>query len=406
MTDLEITTVNEFDRKGIFPLRVIRVGGKSVRTPTAAALPGKLREYEDMHPESEGVSELYRTVGGDDLDEAMRDPDGGRINADLQNQFSSAPDDSLVITFTTYTETSTLPGAHAEYLADLHATYSDIITVPLMPKLVRNVEDDLSDPKYRSLKKSIAAFLNQVEERHPDMPVMGLIPRLGWKFTDDLLELYEAYDVRAYAFDFDRCKVTTRAQLSMIGPLMQNLASRGVEEHTLLYAINPSPGTKDEEIGARPASDVASFGLGFDVVGGCHVAPRLPKEKYEEIEANQGKDGEPDFRLFDREDWVYQDIPISDLQDKFPEESEFNAEAVATRVRRSPSNAKYRLQKLVNSEQKALAAADLRDALESDEVYFITAQKAGITEQAQSAYDRVREQFDNERGYQSGVTEF
>lgn len=406
VTDLKITTVNDFDRNGIFPLRNIRVEGKKILTPTAATLPGKLRQHEEFHPDSGGVSELYRTVGGDDLDEAMRDPEGSTINSDLENQYASAPDHSLKVTFTKYTEASTLDVAHAQYLSDIHAAYSDIITVPLMPKLVRNVEDGLNDPSYRSFKKSVVAFLNQVEERHSEAPVMGLIPRLGWEFIDDLLEVYEAHDVTTYAFDFDRCKVTTGTQLSMVEPLMQSIANRGIEDHTLFYAINPSPGTRQEAIGARPASDIASLGLGFDIVGGCHVSPRMPEEAFEEMETEQGEDGEPEFRLFDRTDWVYRDIPVSDLSEVFPDETAFDAEGVAARVRRSPTNAKYRLQKLVNGEQKALAAKDLRDALASEKAYSRVITKLGVTDQTQSAYERARDGFDEERYRQSGVSEF
>jgi hypothetical protein len=344
-------------------------------------------------------------VGGDNINEAMRDPEGSYINEDLGSQYSSAPDDSLKVTFTKYVEASTLSVAHAQYLSDLHATYSDILTVPLMPKLVRNVGDGLKDPSYRSFKKSMVTFLNQVDERHPEVLVMGLIPRLGWEFIDDLLKVYEANDVTTYAFDFDRCKVTTGTQLSMIEPLMQSIVNRGIEEHTLFYAINPSPGTRHHAIGARPASDMASLGLGFDIIGGCHVSPRMPEEAFEKLEAEQGEDGEPGFRLFDKTDWVYRDIPVSDLPDAFPDQTAFDVEGVTTRVRRSPTNAKYRLQKLVNGEQKALAAKDLRATLASDQAYSQVIEKLGVTDQTKSAYEQARDSFDEER-FQSGVSDF
>jgi hypothetical protein len=406
MTDLKITTVNEFDDGGVFPHRSIRVGDKTVQTPAAAKLPRDLQKSESYHPGSDGICELYRTVGGDDLDEAMRDPEGAQINTDLEEQWEKVSDDELAVAFTAYKETQTLEPPHASYLAELHGAYSDIITVRLMRRLVRNVEDGLNDPSYRSFKKSVVAFLNQVEERHPEAPVMGLIPRLGWGFIDDLLEVYEAHDVTTYAFDFDRCKVTTGTQLSMVEPLMQSIANRGIEEHTLFYAINPSPGTRKQAIGARPASDIASLGLGFDIIGGCHVSPRMPEEAFEEMESEQGEDGEPEFRLFDRADWVYRDIPVSDLPDVFPDETAFDAEGVAARLRRSPTNAKYRLQKLVNGEQKALAAKDLRDALASEKAYSRVITKLGVTDQTQSAYERARDGFDEERYRQSGVGEF
>lgn len=404
MTELKITTVNDFDQEGVFPHRTIRVGNKAISTPAAANLPGKLQEHEEIHPDSRGVNELYRTVGGDDLDEAMQKPDGGQINTDLKKQFEKTQNDELTITFTKYTETSTLGPAHASYLVELHAAYSDIITVPMMPKLVRNIEGDLSDPNYRSFKKSVVAFLNQVEEHYPQTPIMGLIPRLGWEFINDLLGVYEAHDVMAYAFDFDRCKVTTGTQVAMIQPLMQSIASRGIEDHVLFYAINPSPGVKNQELGVRPASDVSSFGMGFDIVGGRHVAPRMSEDAFEEMEAEQGEETVK-FRLFDRENWIYQDVSLDDLPQVFPKESAFDAERVVARVRESPNNAKYRLQHLVNGEQQALAAADLREELENGDAYSRIKEKRGVTDQTRTAFTKVRRKFDGER-HQTGLHEF
>jgi hypothetical protein len=131
----------------------------------------------------------------------------------------------------------------------------------------------------------------------------------------------------------------------------------------------------------------------------------MPEEAFEEMEAKQSDEGEPEFRLFDRTDWVYRDISVSNLPDEFPDETAFDAEGVATRVRRSPTNAKYRLQKLVNGEQKALAAKDLRDALSSDPAYPQIIDKLGVTAQTQSAYEQTRDGFDEER-FQSGVGDF
>lgn len=408
MTGLKITTVNTFDEQGIFPLRTLRVGNKTVRTPAAAIQPGKLREHEDVHPESRGVNELYRTVDGATLDEAMKQPEGGALNEALQRQYAKTEDDELTITFTKYDETQTLGPAHAQYLAHLHANYSDVITVPLLPQLIQNVVPDegVANASYRSFKKSVVAFLNQVADHESNKPVMGLIPRLGWEFTEDLLEVYEAHDVRAYVFDFDRRKITTGTQVAMIEPLMQSIANRGIEEHVLFYAINPSPGIVDHSIGARPAADIASIGLGFDIIGGLHVSPRLPQEVFERMEAEQSdEDGEHDFRLFDKEEWLYRDVPLSNLPDLFPSESSFDASQVVRRVEASPTNAKYRLQHLVNGEQMALAASSLREELEMGDAYSNIVTKPGVTNQVTSAYDRVRSSFDEER-LQSGFGDF
>lgn len=404
MTDLKITTVNDFDEGGILPLRTVRRGDSvRIQTPTSANVIGKLNNHEELNPDSRGVNELYRTVGGDDLDEAMGKAGGGKINSDLQKQHAKTGAHELNITFTKYKEASTLSPPHAAYLVDFHAAYSDIITVPLMPKLVREINGDLTDGNYRSLKKSIVAFLNQAEDRHPDLPVMGLIPRVGRVFVNDLLDLYEDYDILAYAFDFDRCKVTTGDQLSMVQPVMQNIASRGIEEHVLTYAINASAGRVDQDIGARPAADISAFGLGIDIVGGQHVPFRADAETFEEMEASE--DEEVQFRLFDRKKWVYNDIPISDLPDHFPNESRFSAEQVVERVQNAPKNGKSRLQHVINGELKALAAADLRQNLTDGHGFDSIREKTGLTEQAANAFEATREEFDDER-FQSGLGEF
>lgn len=217
MADLKITTVNEFDNGGVFPHRSIRVGDKKVQTPAAARLPRDLQKSESYHPGSDGICELYRTVGGDDLDEAMRDPEDTQINADLEEQWEKVGDDELAVAFTSYKETHTLEPPHASYLAELHGAYSDIITVPMMPRLVRNIEEGVEDPSYLSLKQSIHAFLHQVQERFPEKPVVGLVPRLGWEYVDDLIGVYREYGITAFAFDFNRRKVTAGTQVAMIG---------------------------------------------------------------------------------------------------------------------------------------------------------------------------------------------
>lgn len=400
MTRLEISTINNFGQNGLFARRVLNTGKRSAETPAVAHQPKKRRQFEDLHSDSRGICELYQTVGGNDLDRAMSRPSGGAVADKFEKQLKNVSEEEVRITFFEYDETITLPPAHAQFLAQVQAAFSDIITVPMHPRLVGDICEGLSDPAYRSLKKSIATFLHAVEACQIEKPVMGLIPRLGWSFIDDLLELYEGYDILAYGFDFDRCKVTTGTQVSMIGPLMQSIANRGIEEYVLFYALNPHPGFNDDIIGARPADDFASFGLGFDIIGGRHRTPNVSSEAAEEMES-----GELTFRLFDRESWVRQEVPLEELVDKFPQESAFDPQRIAARLRQGGSNAKYRFQTVVNAEQLALAAKDLRDDLDEGDAYQRIASKPGISPQAQRAYHSVRDSFDEARE-QSGLGDF
>lgn len=397
MADLKITTVNNFDRRGLFPRRTIHCSGKAAETPTAATRCDKLQKQEEVHPASRGVCELYRTVGGDDLDEAMQRSDGGRVNEALRRQYRDVRDDEIAFTFLKYDEATTLGPGHAAFLTDLQATYSDVLIVPLMPKLSRNIgpDDDeeplerpLSDTQYRSFKKGVVTFLNAAEDRHPEMPVMGLFPRVGWEYLNDLMSVYQSFDLSAYAFNFDRCKPTTDTQVAMIRWLMKSIAGQRIEDHVLFYAINPAPGTPNDDLGARPAADIASVGLGFDIIGGRHESYRASEEAFEEMEL-----GREEFRLFDTDDWVYREVPYEDLVDEFPDRSSLNPDRITARLNAGGQNAKYRFQALVNTEQIGIAAADLRSALEAGDTAEQLRKKLGVTVQTQEAFQDVRRAF-------------
>lgn len=403
---MRITTVNDFGAGGIFPSRRVTIGDAEIQTPTAANQVGKLLEHEDLHQESRGINELYTTVGGDDLDDAMRKADGGSLHENLRRDFDKTAADELTVAVTKYDETSTLPEAHAASYVRALDPYTDLLPVPMMSKLVGSVDTDegLANPAYQSLKRSISRFLQSANEHCPQTPVMGLIPRLGWEYIEDLLELYEKHGVRAYAFDFDRHKVTAATQVAMVQPLMRNIAARGLEEQVLFYALNPASGRVDQNLGLRPAADMAAVGLGFDVIGGQHVRPKLPEEAFEQMESEE-ENSDPEFRLFDREGWIYRDIPLSELEGEFPSKSGFSPQEVIEASRSSPNNGRYRLQNLVNSEQRALAARDLQTLLADDDSSSVIHRKIGVTGDIQSVYEETRNEFDDER-FQSGLGEF
>lgn len=332
------------------------------------------------------------------MDEAVSNPEGGKITNAFEKTQAKIQDDELSIAFVKYTESSTIPNVHADYLAEPIAHYSDFVTVPIFKELVSAINSDktdLTDPAYQSLKESIRRFLSATEEKSFDRPIMGLIPRLGWKYINDLLQVYEEYNVRAFAFDFNRKKITTGTQIAMIRPLMEHIANRSIEEHVMFYALNPSPGVSIQSMESRPAADIASLGLGFDIVGGRHVTPPMPSEAFEDAEASKtGEDGLPDFRIFDKEEWVYRDIPLEDVPSEMPVDSGIAPERIVTRMQRAPQNEKYRLQKLVNDEQRALATNELENQLTSDKGFDYVKSKLGVTDRVEQHYGEVRSAFE------------
>lgn len=391
MADLNINTINDFDVNGVFPLRTIQVGEKQVQTPTVVHRPHKRRDKESINSASRGVAELYVKAGGDDLDTAIRSAGGQKLTQAFRKQQERVTEEEIAIPVTRYTETATLSPAHAEHLAEAHATFGDIVTVPWMPSLVNSIDvaAGITDAAYQSFKQSVTAFLTHLHEHHPDIPVMGLIPNLGWEFVEDLLDFYNSHEhrVSGYMVDFDRKPITADAQVSWLQPMMNHITNLGLEENTLLYALNLKPGRNTEALDARPVEDLSAIGLGFDIIGGRHLSPNYPPEVFE------SDIGETRiFRLFDRKEWVYRDIEVDDIAEELPDSSMIKPARIDNRVGSDDRN--YRLENIVNGELKALELAELRRHLEVGEGYKFIAHKKGITQRDLDVLEDVREGFD------------
>jgi hypothetical protein len=406
MTEFDITT-ESLGEDALFPSRTLRVNGKTARTPTKAIPVVDTREHEPVLPESRGVNELYQSVDDERLDKDLKRSQPQTVKK-FRKAINKTQEGELNVAFIKYDEMKALPVVYADFLVAVQKQFSDFLTVPLLPQLARNIEPDengLSDPRFGSYKKSILRFLEAAEEAAPDMPVMGVLPRLGWEYIDELMELYESHDVRAYCLNFDRTKPTAGAQVATVRPLMKSIANRGIENQVLFYGINIYPGYEDKALGARPAADLASVGMGFDIIGENHEPPRMPADVFEQMEEEGGSEQEPiEFRLFDKEEYLYRDLPLDELQDAFPADSALDVAHVVARARASPKNAKFRLQNLVNAEQMALATGRLRGEIESGSAYEHFTSKSGITASIADACEEVRADFDEGSG--PGLGEF
>lgn len=405
LTQFHIET-ESFGDDILTPLRRVEVGEVTVDTPTVAIDIKKTREHESVQENARGVNELHRSVNGQALTQALRGDDDAIVD-DLQRGYNKTQEDELTIAFVSYKPTTPLSEAEAKYLCEeVIAPFSDVMTVPLMPELAQTVDSDngTSDPAFRSYVDSVKTFLEVAGQSVPEMPVMGVIPILGHDYTRELMDLYGREQVRAFCLDFNRTKITANAKVDIIRPMMSSIARRGIEENVLFYGINLAPGDRDESLGGRPAADFAGVGMGLDIIGGSHVSPRLPQPVFEDLEEESGEDTIT-FRLFDKDDWMYHDIPLDELPEAFPEDSSLDAEHVVERCRRSPKNALNRLQKLVNAEQKALAAEELHPEIENGDLIDHLSGKEGVTVSTSTSFQEVRGDFESELK-QAGLDDF
>lgn len=405
LTQFHIET-ESFGDDILTPRRRVGVGEVTVDTPTVAIDIKKTREHESVRDDARGVNELHRSVNGQALTQALRG-DGDAVVKDLQRGYNKTRDDELTIAFVSYKPTTPISEAEAKYLCEeAIAPFSDVMTVPLMPELAQTVDTDngTSDLAFRAYVESVKTFLEVAERSAPDMPIMGVIPILGHDYTRELMDLYGREQVRAFCLDFNRTQITAKAKVDIIRPMMSSIARRGIEENVLFYGINLAPGTRDESLGGRPAADFAGVGMGLDIIGGSHVSPRRPPSVFEDSEAESGEDPIT-FRLFDKDEWMYHDVPLDELPEVFPDDSSLDAEHVVMRCRQSPNNTRPRLQKIVNAEQKALAANELQPEIEDENLVDHLSGKEGVTVSTNASFQEVRGDFESELE-QAGLDDF
>jgi hypothetical protein len=401
MAELEVRT-DEFSDDLVAARRTIVGDGIRVETPTAAVQAKKLQKTEDVDPSVCGVQEVYRTFGDDDLTAASRGTNTQFID-DFANQAHDV-EGMLTAAFLRYTETGELSRSDAAMLVDILAAVGDFITVPLMPKTARLIgEDGTEDPHrdaaYQDYRTSVERLLEMAAERAPEMSVMGVLPMVGWTYMKDLFSLYDQHGVRMYCLNFDRSRITAGTKISMIRPLQRHIAEISREDDVVLYGMNMTAANHDDALGIQPADDFNGLGMGLDIIGGSHERLRGPSEMFEEME------GEETFKLFDRIQSGYRQLPPDQIAVAIPDNIEPDGEYIQRRVEAGTQSTRRRLEKVVNAQQKAHAADDVRDALNDDRAAEELADRVGVTQTTIEAFRQVRRSFDDGRS-QSNLGDF
>ncbi|EMA34386.1 hypothetical protein [Haloarcula japonica] len=397
MKNYQIQT-SEVSDNALIPKRTLTVGGKTVDTPAKAVPARKKRGSEELKDPSRGINEFYKNVDASKLTQARRGTSSAIVD-DLETGLRKSNDDEINFVFLNWDDAQTIAQIEAEYMVDLLGSMSDVVTVPLQIALVEAIDhsDGLTDSAYQTYKENVVRFLDVIKQRAPQAPVMGVLPPLGWDFTQDLMRVYERHDIRLYCLNFKRRKPTAARQIGMIRPMMQSIARRRIHESVLFYGINMSPGTNDPSIGMRPAADMATVGMGFDIVGGSHISPTMPPEAFED-------DGEVTFRLFDKDEYARKDVLLAELPHHFPDDSSFDPEYVVKKAANSDAQ-RHRLQKLVNAEQMGLATRNLQSEVSSGNGFRHLTSKSGVTPETTKNIKDIRESFDFSAG-QTGLSEF
>jgi len=381
---MKVKTHNRSDVALSFRRR-IETGDKVLETPTKAIPAGKLYEDDQILEEARGINEFYKQVSSADL---FQSPNTGALHfKGLDRQLDWSLPDEADFTFLEYTDSEQISKIDAYQMVGILSYASDYFTVPLQPEILSNIDEDgdLDDMWYHRLYNGTELFLQACHENSVDKPIMGGIPPLDLPHLEDLISLYEQYDVFSFYFDFDWNLPSTPDKVARVAYFQRRIGNQRHHNDVLLYALNARSGTFNGEIGYRPAADFAPALMGFDIIGENHSGPSLDPEGAENVERRE------DFRIFKDEIMGYIESPVDNLEKHFPKVTNVNVEDVIKN--KDSYQAKRRFEKFLNAEQMELILSELRKKLEAGNSRDFLKEK-NLNPRILNAGNEVREEFD------------
>jgi|GEM_PF-3721676 len=371
MSKLKIKVKNISD-ESLYTHKVVKVGSKKIESPIKSVSVQKMTKKDVISKPSRTINELYFKVGPNKLKESKVSFDSN-IEKNLKTSVEDFNNENINVVFAEWNTDRPFSESELKYLADIIYSTSDILTTPLMPKILKSIKDDdvgLESKFFDYYKDNLREFIKtfrQIDGR----PVMGTIPALPWAFTKQIIDIYLEKGVRAFCFNFNGRTVIAENQLvNMVTPLMRRIGEEDLVEDVFFYVLNAHRGRSPTGKEYIPAKDFMSFGFGFDVLGDKHVGLKLPPNVIKKLDSE-----EDTFKLFHRDQYVYRDYEFNDeLKRNIPSETGLDKDRIVNR----PQD-RYRLSRLLNTEQKLKETKILASTIEENRVVDYVNEKKGVT---------------------------
>jgi len=379
MTRIKITDEHD-DEKTLFRSRKIHLNGKKITSPIKSIDMSKISSTLDVKQSIRSVNEIFRKLTPEKTTLLMKDADEQKaFDYSINSEINKTKDEEINVFIVEYESQKYPTGKSLEYISDNVHSFSDLVTIPLIEDLSRNLKTEKDFKEYLSF---LNAFLGEIR-RLNKKPIMGIVPMVPWIYMEDLANFYLKNGVNAFCFDFE-CKSPLSVGRSL-RPFFKVLNDEDLLGNSLLYALNVSTGKMVRASGIAPAKDILSFSIGFDILGQKHKMLRGPKELYEKMKKEEKK-----FRLFNKDDYGYYSLSLKgQLQKFYPKDSSI---PIKTALQIAEKNIS-RVQSVVNMEQQGLESLILQDKIKNDEVIKHLQAKKNITDVDKKIIFKIRDQI-------------
>ncbi len=344
------------DDDTLYITKELRVNGKNLTTPIKSlGVSSKLV----LNDKIKGVNEFYRKFS---LDESLKKNSVYNVLSspeklsDLNYKFNSLvkktdTDKEINLCFIEYDDLKYPEKKPLEFILDTAYEYSDITPLPIISNIGKHIDSEEKFEKYKKFLEESLEIIDTLNHK----PIMGIVPPVQF-YIKEIVEFYAKKGIDAFVFDFDG-----KTPLSMhqtIRSFMRSLREQDLLENSFIHSINTNQGRFNKEVNVVGAKDILSFGLGFDSMGEMHKPLKGPKEFFEKLKNREDNK----LRLFNKEDYGYYRLGISELEEIYPVDSIIKKESFV-----NEKSDLRNLQKNFNMEQLGLETVRLRDIINNQE---------------------------------------
>ncbi|MDD5615856.1 MAG: hypothetical protein PHH85_06595 [Candidatus Methanoperedens sp.] len=344
------------DDDTLYITKELRVNGKKLTTPIKSLGVSSKLVFNDK---IKGVNEFYKRFS---LDENLKKNSVYSVLSspeklsELNYKFNSLvkktdTDKEINLCFIEYDDMKYPEKKPLEFILDTAYEYSDITPLPIISNVGKRIDSEEKFEKYKKFLEESLEIIDTLNHK----PIMGIVPPVQF-YIKEIVELYAKNGIDAFVFDFDG-----KTPLSMhqtIRSFMRSLREQDLLENSFIHSINTNQGRFNKEVNVVGAKDILSFGLGFDSMGERHKPLKGPKEFFEKLKNREDNK----LRLFNKDDYGYYRLGISELEEIYPADSIIKKESFV-----NEKSDLRNLQKNFNMEQIGLETIRLRDIITNQE---------------------------------------
>lgn len=360
LPSLSVKTIDtDSEHETLYQRKEVRLGSKRFETPIIAFDPSLVRGDDNVAPIIKGFNEIYRRV------ETKKTPLNDLIsNIEIQDRFNSRintqknktdTEKEVTLCYIEHVGNDYPKQKELEFILDTSYCYSDIVPLPIIHRITQKIKLETEFKKYLDFMKTSIEFLNSFNKK----PIIGIIPRLAYRYMEPLVEFYVSNDITSFSVDLACRNVVTLRQ--PLRSCFRQLNKHRLLENGFINAVNTSPGRFIKEKTVINSKDILCFGFGFDSIGRRHRPLRLPPDTWDKIDRSENK-----LRIFNKDDYGYYKIMGETDIDKIYHFDSSIPRHIFSKLGLVKRSQIGRLENIYNIEQLGLEAFRIRNIVKDD----------------------------------------